>query len=50
VSGPWTTYQPSSHINITMVNNYVNYDDNDALSTVQQDGSTNMLFTWQNSH
>jgi hypothetical protein len=50
VSGPWTTYQPSSHINITMVNNYVNYDDNDTLSTVQQDGSTSMLFTWHNFH
>jgi hypothetical protein len=50
VSGPWTTYQPSSHINITMINNYVNYDDNDTLSTVQQDGSTSMLFTWKNFH
>jgi hypothetical protein len=42
VAGPWTTYQPSSHINITMTNG------SDILSTVQQDGSTSMLFLWKN--
>jgi hypothetical protein len=42
VAGPWTTYSPSSHINITMTNG------GDTLSTVQQDGSTAMLFLWKN--
>jgi hypothetical protein len=42
VAGPWTTYQPSSHINITMTNG------SDILSTVQQDGSTSMYFLWKN--
>jgi hypothetical protein len=42
VAGPWTTYQPSSHINIAMTNG------SDILSTVQQDGSTAMLFLWKN--
>lgn len=50
VSGPWTTYSPSSHINITMVNNYAGYNDNDTLSTVYADGSLSMFFLWNNFH
>jgi hypothetical protein len=50
-AGPWVPYLASNTTNWTMVNDYVTYDDNNTLSTVQEEGSnTEMLFVWHNYH
>jgi hypothetical protein len=49
-AGNSTNYQVFSHYNITMLNAYYSWDDNNTLSTVAQDGSTTMRFTWHNYH
>jgi Peptidase A4 family len=49
-AGSNVPYNASNSNNWTMVNDYVTYADNNTLSTVKQENSSEMLFVWHNYH
>ena len=46
----WVAYSAAPNLNITMYNEYYNYNDNNVLSEVIQVTPDQMWFFWQNFH